>query len=730
MSDPVVRNGRTFMLDQQGRTFSVPVADLDKELRAGSRPETPEEFAERQTRKAHETAGQQALTAAEGAGRGASFGLSEVAAASLLGDDYRKEALERKRINPGLSAAGEVGGAIAGAIATGGAGVGGLAERAALKLAPKGAGLLASAARGAIATGAAGAAEGAAYGFGTSAADAALEDREWTAESALSAMKHGALYGGLLGGAAGAAAPVVSKAGRRVLDSMLGEGKTLRQAVADFADKRLVTAAGGGESKLVRELTSNGATPERLERAAQSLREAGITGTEKAADATRKIETAMGEAAARRGRIATQLDAGGAVPAVDVEAFQAAAKRVEKLRAGKSPDHARAAELIAPHMAAPPTTFEQAAQMRSALDQARRSSLAPGDLAQHEVAQIHAEATRALDAAGDSVSPEVGKAWHAANEAADDLATVHGSLQSAPGKKPTGGLQTATLGAVLSLASGGTGIPALLTGLGASAARKLVESRGSAALGWVAERVAGVEYRAARAAEALGGEAAVSAAPRIASAASGRAAAPAFDELAASVRRFASNPSQMATAMAAQIEPIAGEQPEVAAAMLHRMVADHAYLASKLPAGPDPSSLITHSSPPLASRLDRQRFLRYASALDDPPGALENLAAGQINWEAADALRERRPLLWEGFRVRTLMTVAKQKEPLPYKRRAYLSVLFGTPLDPSLAPGAVPMPPTSQPTGPGASTDHVAMSKVSAEKIGQAVATPAQGAMA
>jgi hypothetical protein len=66
------------------------------------------------------TAGQKAITAAEGAARGASLGLSDVALTTALGDDYRKGALERREENRKIATVSEVGGAVAPALLTGG----------------------------------------------------------------------------------------------------------------------------------------------------------------------------------------------------------------------------------------------------------------------------------------------------------------------------------------------------------------------------------------------------------------------------------------------------------------------------------------------------------------------------------------------------------------------------------------------------------------------------------
>jgi hypothetical protein len=133
---------------------------------------------------------------------------------------------------------------------------------------------------------------------------------------------------------------------------------------------------------------------------------------------------------------------------------------------------------------------------------------------------------------------------------------------------------------------------------------------------------------------------------------------------------------------------------------------------------------------PLVSRHEQEKLVRYASALADPVTTIEALAEGEINWEGVDALKERRPELWQSFGARVALETAKREEPLPYKQRVYLSLLFDLPTDPTMTPdgaaaiqeAAAYQPSGQEPQGPG----RGAPSSLDAQAIGATMATPSQ----
>jgi hypothetical protein len=220
------------------------------------------------------TAGQKAITAAEGAARGASLGLSDVALTTALGDDYRKGALERREENRKIATVSEVGGAVAPALLTGGESAiakGAIAAEEGSALA-RGAGAVAKAvsapvravgaiggavertvaggleaaglagesvagraAAKAVSLGASGAVEGAVFGAGQTLSDSALKGDPLTAEALAAGMGQGALFGGVLGGGIGA----LTESAPAILGKLLPSEERLNEAATGFARKQL-----------------------------------------------------------------------------------------------------------------------------------------------------------------------------------------------------------------------------------------------------------------------------------------------------------------------------------------------------------------------------------------------------------------------------------------------------------------------------------------------------------
>lgn len=181
------------------------------------------DFQLQERRKQLETVGNQAAAAGIGLARGATAGFLDPLAAEVGGEKVRKYLADQQKINPGLSAVGEIAGMIAPALLTGGASaeaglvartgraatviprgitaageVGGkLAERGLVSLGAESGGRAAGAAR----VLAQNAVEGAAQGVGLAVSEASLKDEPITVEKLLAAAGHGSLAGAGLGGA-------------------------------------------------------------------------------------------------------------------------------------------------------------------------------------------------------------------------------------------------------------------------------------------------------------------------------------------------------------------------------------------------------------------------------------------------------------------------------------------------------------------------------------------------
>src|SRR5262245_19589011 len=187
--------GMVAMVGPGGWRGTFPADKVADAIAHGFRPEAQ---ADHQERRMEQLYGDSSLRAGlEGAARGATFGLSDVALAGLGADTEGLR--ERKERNPWASGIGEATGAVGALAATGG--LGGLAEGAGAGVARTigSSGILSRAA----AAGARGAVEGGALGFGQGVSHLALSKDPLTAESLVGQLGHDSLVGALTGGAIG-----------------------------------------------------------------------------------------------------------------------------------------------------------------------------------------------------------------------------------------------------------------------------------------------------------------------------------------------------------------------------------------------------------------------------------------------------------------------------------------------------------------------------------------------
>jgi hypothetical protein len=202
-----------------------------------------------------------------------------------------------------------------------------------------------------------------------------------------------------------------------------------------------------------------------------------------------------------------------------------------------------------------------------------------------------------------------------------------------------------------------------------------------------------------------------------------------FHKVRESVLEAERNPGILAERIQRVIEPIAKEQPEVASAMAQKLVADQKWLASKLP---QPlahfgTTLAPADQKPLISKHEQRRLVSYAGALHSTERTLHKLASGQIDFDALDAIKERRPALYDSIRQRVAFRLSEPGAEVSHRRRVMLSVLFDVPGDPSMAPGVLSAigqslaPPPDQAPGPSPS-------KVDPQKFTAPMATPSQQA--
>jgi hypothetical protein len=275
--------GTINVITPEGQTTAIPLEQLAQAINAGYSIETQGAGLSRAADEGklanYDGIGATVEAAVQGGLRGATFGLSDVIQRGL-GDEQDVEDLRLlERAHPTASTIGEIGGAIAPALLSGGGGIGGSLARAT----PAGAAARlgtriaeAGAERGALAKigllGASGAAEGAAQGAGAYVSDVALDNKPLSAEGFLGAMGSGAFWGGGAGLALGVteraltsarklfpsqqitrqAADDAERAATGELDSALADGEEMVTAARDEVRRRRLSASPEVQAELDR----------------------------------------------------------------------------------------------------------------------------------------------------------------------------------------------------------------------------------------------------------------------------------------------------------------------------------------------------------------------------------------------------------------------------------------------------------------------------------------------
>ena len=108
------------------------------------------------------------------------------------------------------------------------------------------------------------------------------------------------------------------------------------------------------------------------------------------------------------------------------------------------------------------------------------------------------------------------------------------------------------------------------------------------------------------------------------------------------------------------------------------------FLASKLPKDPTEKRILAKPWKP--SNLELKKFSRYMRAAEDPTTALEDLKQGRLSQEAAETLRVVYPSMFANIQTQLLEHVDELRSSLSYKERVQLSRLFGVAVDESMTP--------------------------------------------
>ena len=385
------KGSRVPVVNQAGEVGTIDASTAQQAFADGVRPATGEEVKSAELEAKFGGAGSTVAAGAIGVGRGLTLGLSDPLAlgvAGLVGGhgarEKTREYLEgQKDAHPVASVAGEVAGAIAPVLLSGGAGaaaeagegislargaaqgiktigslpraaagLGEAAEHVAAGIVGHGAeSVLGRVAQRGVATAAQAGAEGALYGAGATISEASLGDEELTAEKLLAGAKHGAMLGAITGGVLGGGYELAKGAVDKGLKIAGKEG--LLEFLKDVRSNQMGRALGmdvGNFRRLGGAARTAEASEEKLASITDTLMSAKLANGERVFKGTisqRELAENVAKAAEESGEKLGDLRARIA-DAVDAD--------IAKARAAQTVEHARSPGLAAgevPHGESP-----------------------------------------------------------------------------------------------------------------------------------------------------------------------------------------------------------------------------------------------------------------------------------------------------------------------------------------------------------------------------------------
>jgi hypothetical protein len=383
-----------------------------------------------------------------------------------------------------------------------------------------------------------------------------------------------------------------------------------------------------------------------------------------------------------------QPDLGGAVARADevlqplrsspVPAVRAQAARLDDQLAGLR--EAASGEPIAVKLpdgssstaAREPLSFGQLEQLRESVKLPAGAS--PEVSAAFE--QVGRAISKPMEAAEAALGPAA-KDYRAAQQRLARLEQAEAIAKAVP-QEQGGMLSGLGMGTVMSALTGNVG--GVAAGAVSGLANKLVAERGKSVLAVMADRASQATQR-------------VDSAARVAALVDkpSRLAAPVAVNVARMFERYTKDldksDDEVADGLGELTAQLQYASPEMAAAVTERALADRAYLKS---IAPQPTTNANQTLTPKATKASysfdqKKQFVDSAVALEKPLSVFEDIARGDLPLSKIEALKERRPLLFQEMRSTVVRYTVERDEELPYPRRMLLGVAFGFPSDWSIA---------------------------------------------
>ena len=653
--------------------------------------------------------------------RGAAAGVTAARAAE--GASLAARGLEAATVLP--RAVGRLGEAAGGLVERGvvglGAVEGGLASRA-----------LGSAARGAV--------EGSLYGVGQEITRASVADENLAIEKLFAAAGHGALVGGALGGALTAGGALATKVGEKAADLAASlAGSTPKQLLSEMAQRKAIQATGANLGQ-IEKLAAKG--PDVEARVARQMLEdvPAIAGKKSLAqmskaemvDAVAANVDKWGKEIGSKLKELDEIAAKGLSAEAKIDVAAVASKARAEVLGGLEamPGREAQATWVRNYVDQLETKgagagFERLHELRRDLDKQIRFDKLGTDPLTDARLQMRNLLEDELVTKGERAATEAGAEFAARYKLAKEEYQAAAWAREATEKGAKAEARNRTLGLSehLGMVSGSNAVGAAL----GSVAGPVGTLAGNAIGGLVGAAVQnyarryGDQVAATLASRALKQDAVRAVAATVDDVAGGKIAAwlgtqrtrapgaavrdvlpaVALDAERASDRsnrgvkeRFERKVQQIAAFRAAPQErvqqtfaAVAGASPTLTSGLVSKAVEASDFLAAKQPPALSSQNALQPSlRPPTVPDGEMSKFLRYADAVENPLGVLDDAREGRLSREGVEALKTVYPAMYAELQQQVSTAVATSEKPLSYTERLQLGTLLDLPVDASLTP--------------------------------------------
>lgn len=584
--------------------------------------------------------------------------------------------------------------------------------------------------------------EGSLFGVGQAVSQATLRNEDLTAEKLVAAAGHGALLGGALGGGMGAAGALlrggVAKAGEagagvlRRFEQQEGALAGELAAAAPKTEGTMQALASRAEREFA--LKSTGANQPQLQKLREELGEeiekrvVRMVGDGEMAQALGKDAKTLLNAEQKReaaallreqrgaqvGKMIDELGAAGVKSDVKALVTAERAKLNERIASTVNPDVEKAAKEVESWYQAiekkagsgePRKIWETKHNLGETINWKAPRSDVYNELKKDLYFGLDREIQRLGAESAEQMGADFAARWANTNaefRAADWLSQATGKGLARSTSNRNLGLSE-QLGLVAGAAAGGGGLGGAALALGGAYVNHLAKVYGAdvgmqlARAARQGEVVSTVERSfdqllGRRASELVGaGRGALSAVrPTVPIATLATQEPTSTKELKGQFERRRDMLASFATNPPARIQAAtAGLPPETAKAVGSVVQRAADFLQSKLPRRPIPDGLPPHlakSSQPSPDEM--AKFMRYARAIDDPLGVLEDAKKGRLSAEAMEAVKAGFPAVHEAIVEHVQARLAERKKPLTWKEETQLALL-GIPVSASYEPATV-----------------------------------------